>query len=145
MDFVSFKREVIKYREVYRDLYTYLSTLLLDTVRAYAGYRTLCREGVQEWKQIRQYGYFLYLFAELQNLTTGQITEPENTDYYDWSMTGNAIQITRAYQDGKMDNCRLLKEVSQWCRKWYPFITTNTIFKEAMIDFVSHRKEIAQR
>ena len=141
MDYVQFKRHVIRYRPVYTCLYTYVSSLMRNCIQCYAGYMKLCRIGVDEWLAIRQYGIFLWHYAELQNLTTGEITAPNDTDEYDWSWAENGLSIIRAYEESKLNDSEMMRLVAQWCREWYGWASSHRHFNDAMTDFRIHAKE----
>ena len=145
MDYCDFKKHIIQYRQVYTCLYSYVSELMRDCMRAYARYNSMMRAGVEEWRSIRQFGVFLYQYAELQNLTTGYITEPQQTDNYDWTMVENGLSILGSYQTDKLNDTEMMSITAQWLRKWYPFIATQRHFCDAMQDFRLHVKEITHK
>jgi len=142
MDWVDYKRLVRRYRLAYVDLYSYVVFILQGTLQSYARYMTIRRSGAEEWKAIRQYGLFLYHYAELQNLTIDYITEQRNTDHYDWSMVENGITIARDYESGSLDDTEMMNNVANWARMWFPFIMVQDHFYEGMQDFRVHIKEI---
>jgi hypothetical protein len=100
------------------------------------------RAGCEEWKAIRQYGLFLYHYAELQNLTSDYITRGEKTDHYDWTFVENGITIIRDYEANSLNDTEMMNKVANWSRKWYSFVMTQDHFNEGMQDFRIHIKEI---
>lgn len=141
MDYLDFRKYVVRHRSVYADLFSHVPYVLLNAIKSYARYRSMVYNCVEEWKSIRQYGIFLFHFAELQNLTVGYNTEPEDNDWIDWSMTADAMSIVEDSKTNKCNDDKIMIRVAQWCRIWYPFFSTQKHFKESMIDFRSMMQE----
>lgn len=141
MNYSEFKSLVRRYRPVYDGLTPYVCTLLTDCIKAYARYMSMSRAGVLEDKQIQQYGIFLWHYAELENLTTEQITEYKQTDQYEWTMTHDALGIIRDYEEHNCTDTEILTRVSNWCRHWYGYVSSNRHFYDAMTAFRIMMKE----
>ena len=135
MNYSEFKALVRRYRPVYDGLTPYVCTLLRNTLKCYARYLSMSRNGVLEDKVIHQYGIFLWHYAELENLTVDKVTEYKQTDKYDWTMVHDALGIIEDYEEHNSDADKTLTRVSNWCRHWYGFVSSNRHFYDAMTAF----------
>jgi hypothetical protein len=133
IDWVDFKRHVIRYNKPYTDGYRQVHLLLAHVVESYSEYRSASIEGMEEYKCVDKYGVFLYYLAQLENMVHGSQCAIAVIDDNEWGMIGGACKIIRNYQNGSIDGEQLWFRAYSWIRAFYPQVYTSRIFQQSMV------------
>jgi len=141
MDWVDYKRHVIRYRGVYVCKYRHIHWLWSSCVEAYSTYRSVSLEGREDWYCAEKFGWFLYFFAELENMTQGVVYERKHYDDNEWGMIANAVGTIKKYQKKQISGTVLEIRVCEWVRMYYPLLYPMRQFKQAINDSVNSLRE----
>lgn len=136
MDWVDYKRYVIRYRPPYTDGYRHISVLYGNAVYFYSKYRSSSIECDSESVYIDHFSRFLYHLAELENMLVDAPTEKFSYDDNEWGMVTESIRILKGYYNGEVSNLALLVSCKSWVRNYYPIAYTSRIFNSGMVNSV---------
>ena len=136
MDWVDYKRIVIKYREVYFDGHKHVHHLFAHVLESYSLYRSVSIEGAQEWMCVEKYGEFLYYLAELENMVSRREYDKITVEDNEWGMIANGCGAIRKYQRGKITGDELCVNAMQWIRAYFPIVYMSRLYEPAIIQSV---------
>ena len=132
MDWVDYKKHVIRYRIVYRCSHRHIHWLLASCVEAYGVYRSCTIEGKEEWRCAEKLGWFLYFFAELENMVQQVRYEKKEMHDNEWGMIANAVHTIKKYQKKQISGETMEVRVAEWVRMYYPIVYTLRQFKDGI-------------
>ena len=134
MDWVDYKRYVMRYNKPYFDGYKRVHRLFLHVLHSYSEYRSYSTDGYIECVCVKKYGEFLYYLAKLENMVSQHL--PKNCEGWkdtDWGMMSGGLSIVTAYTDGKIDGEELCMMVRNWIKSYRPIVYSCRLYEGAMV------------
>lgn len=136
MDWVDFKIHIRKYREPYIDGYEYISKLFFNALYYYSKYRSSSIEGHSEYVYIVYHAWFLYYFAELENMLVNYMPERDEIEDNDWGMTSEAVRSLKDYCCHNGSGESLVMSCKSWVRSYYGLVRTSRVFNPAITEAI---------
>jgi len=132
LDWVDYKRHVIKYREWVEDGYKQVHLTFAHVLESYSIYRSVSIEGAQEWECVQKFGEFLYYLAELENMVSRCKYDKKSFEDNEWGMVSTGCRAIRKYQQKEISGSELCVSAMEWVRCYFPIVYSCRLYRSAL-------------